>query len=459
MPFFPRIDPSDGSSLAAVQGHAPGDVQRRLDAAEAAFTAWRRSPMDERTALLRAVAGRLRDGADAYARLMAEEMGKPVSEGRAEVAKCAWLCDWAAEEGPALLLDRPADVGPDARAFTSYRPLGTVLGVMPWNYPFWQVFRYVVPALLAGNAALLKHAPNVPGCALAIETVLRDAGAPAGLFQALLIEVHALPGLLGHRAVRAATLTGSTRAGRSFASEAGRLLRPTVLELGGSDAYLVLEDADIPAAAGVCATSRLLNGGQSCIAAKRMIVVDAVHDAFVEAFVAAMAARVHGHPLDDATQLGPMARADLRDAVADQVDTTVAAGAGVALGGRRPDRPGFWYPATVLVDVPHDARTATEEVFGPAASVFRVRDERAGIALANAGELGLGAAVFTADLARGERIAREELEAGSCFVNTFVKSDPRLPFGGIADSGYGRELGPEGMRQFTNVKTVWVQGA
>ena len=271
------------------------------------------------------------------------------------------------------------------------------------------------------------------------------------------MEVDALPAVLDHPAVQATTLTGSTGAGRAFAAAASERILPSVLELGGSDAYLVLEDADVEAAAESCAASRLLNGGQSCISAKRLIVVEAVHDRFVEALVAAMGARTVGDPRQEGTDVGPMARADLRDVVAEQVAESVQAGARLALGGAAPDRPGFWFPPTVLVDVPVTTRCAREEVFGPAASVFRVTDEAEGIALANATDFGLGAAVFTRDLARGERIAREELVAGSCFVNAFVKSDPRLPFGGVRTSGYGRELGPEGIRQFTNLKTVWVE--
>lgn len=453
---FEQIRPVDGMRFGEIPAHTPEEVTARLAAADVAARAWRRTGIEVRADLLRAVAQRLRERAEPLAGLMADEMGKPVREGRGEAEKCAWLCDWAAENGPALLDDRPAEVG-STRAFVSYQPLGVVLGIMPWNYPLWQVLRYVAPALLAGNAALLKHAPNVPGCSLALETLFRDVGAPQGLFQSLLIEVDRLPVVLDHPAVQAATLTGSTRAGRAFAAAAAERLLPTVLELGGSDAYVILEDADVEAAAATCATSRLLNGGQSCIAAKRLIVVDAVHDRFVEALVARMRERTVGDPRQESTDVGPMARADLRDAVAEQVRDTVAAGARIALGAAVPDSPGFFYPPTVLVDVPVDARTAREEVFGPAASVFRVRDEAEAVALANASDYGLGAAVFTADRARGERIAREELVAGCCFVNAFVKSDPRLPFGGVRTSGYGRELGPEGIRQFTNAKTVWVE--
>lgn len=453
--MFPIIEPSSGRLLKTVDAHGPDERKARLELASVAFRDWRTSPMQDRVELLRALAGVLRERADGLAHLMATEMGKPVRDGRSEVAKCAWWCEWLATEGPGLLGDRLADVGRE-EAYVTYQPLGIVLGVMPWNYPLWQVFRYAAPAILAGNSVLLKHAPNVPGTTLVLEDLFREVLAPAGLFQALLIPVEQLEDVVAHPLVRAATLTGSTRAGRAFARLAAGHLVPTVLELGGSDAAVVLEDADIEAAARLCVTSRLLNGGQSCISAKRFIVVEAVADAFIDAVHAEMASAVVGDPYDEETAIGPLAREDLRDTLRRQVDDSIAGGARCLLGGVPDERAGWFYPPTLLVDVPLDVPVATEEVFGPVASVFRVPDEAAAISLANATSFGLGAAVFTADVRRGERIAREELEAGCCFVNGFVKSDPRVPFGGIGDSGYGRELGPEGVRQFTNTKTVWL---
>ena len=328
---------------------------------------------------------------------------------------------------------------------------------MPWNFPFWQVFRFAAPALMAGNAGVLKHASNVPGSALAIEEVLRDAGLPDGLFSTLLVGAGRVAGLIADRRVVAVTLTGSTPAGRAVAETAGHHLKKTVLELGGSDPYVVLEDADIELAAKTCAKSRLINCGQSCIAAKRFIVVDAVREAFVEAFVAEMRAAKMGDPRDDATTVGPMARRDLRDELHGQVEASVAGGARCLVGGTIPDGPGAFYPPTVLVDVRPGTPAHDDELFGPVASVIAARDERDAIRIANDTSFGLGAAVFTRDLDRGLRIAELELEAGACFVNDLVKSDPRLPFGGIKESGYGRELAPFGIREFVNVKTVYAK--
>jgi succinate-semialdehyde dehydrogenase/glutarate-semialdehyde dehydrogenase len=452
---FERIRPYDEVALAAIPHHTPAEVRARLDRSQEAYGSWRRATLDARAAHLRGVAERLESRIDDLVAIMADEMGKPVSGGRSEVEKCAWLCRWMADEGGAHLAPRAADVD-EASAGIVYRPLGGVLGVMPWNYPFWQVVRYATAALLAGNTVALKHAPNVQGCAAALEDLFDPDG--QGLFVNLAVPVDRLDEVLDHPHLRAACLTGSERAGRAFARETGGRLLPTVLELGGSDAGLVLHDADVAHAAETLATSRLLNTGQSCIAAKRMIVVDAVYDTFLEAFEAALKRRTVGDPHDPDTDLGPMARADLRDALHAQVQGTVRAGGRLVVGGEMPDDPGFAYPVTLVDRVPLTSAMATGEVFGPAAAVFKVRDEAEGIALANASDLGLGAAVFTTDLDRGRHIAADELEAGCCFVNSLVKSDPRVPFGGIKHSGFGRELGPEGVRSFTNVKTVWVEG-
>ena len=327
---------------------------------------------------------------------------------------------------------------------------------MPWNFPFWQVFRFAAPNLMAGNAGVLKHASNVPGCALAIEEVFRAAGFPEHLFRAVLVGSDVVGMLLEDKHVRAVTVTGSVSAGRAVAERAGALLKKSVLELGGSDPYLVLKDADLDLAAEVCAKSRLINSGQSCIAAKRFVVVGEVYDDFLQRFVAHMAAARVGNPMNERTEVGPQARVDLRDDLHDQVVRSAGAGARVVLGGAVPDRNGAWYPPTVLIDVQPGMPAWEEELFGPVASVIRARDEEDAIRIANATVFGLGAAVFTQDLERGERIARDHLEAGSCFVNAFVRSDPRLPFGGIKESGYGRELSPLGIREFVNVKTVCV---
>jgi succinate-semialdehyde dehydrogenase/glutarate-semialdehyde dehydrogenase len=386
---------------------------------------------------------------------MAQEMGKPMRAGAGEVEKCAWACEFYADAGPAMLEDQPVDAG-YYKSVVSFLPLGVVLAVMPWNYPFWQVFRFAAPALLAGNAALLKHSSQVPGCALAIQETLRAAGLPEDVFRTALVSGDAALELVKHPAIRAVTLTGGSEAGRAIASVAGKQLKKTVLELGGSDAYVVLADADLAQAARVCAAARLVNGGQSCIAAKRFIVEDAVYAEFAEAFATRLSAAQMGDPLDPDTDLGPLASVRLRDALHVQVEKSIAQGARLTLGGQVPQRVGAWYPPTLLEDVRPGMVAFDEELFGPVAALVRARDRAHACELANQSEFGLGAAVFTRDRAEGERIARDVLEAGACFVNDFVRSDPRLPFGGIKASGYGRELSSFGLYEFVNVKSVVV---
>jgi succinate-semialdehyde dehydrogenase/glutarate-semialdehyde dehydrogenase len=450
------VNPATGETIEEYPETPPEEVDRILHAADAAFHAWRRTSVQERAARLREAARLLRERAPEYARLMALEMGKPVRAGRAEAEKCALACDYYAENGPRFLA--PEMVETDAgRSFVAFRPLGAVLAIMPWNFPFWQVFRFAAPALMAGNAAVLKHASNVPGCALAIERLLRDAGFPPDLFRTVLVGSDAVDGIIGHPAVRAVTLTGGTPAGRAVAASAGRRVKKTVLELGGSDPYIVLEDADLEHAAAVCVASRLINSGQSCIAAKRFIVVESVREEFERLFIERMRAARMGDPLDEATELGPLARHDLRDGLHEQVQASVRAGARLVLGGEIPEGPGAYYPPTVLTDVKKGMPAFDDESFGPVAAIVPARDEAEAIRLANDSLFGLGAAVFTRDRERGERIATEELEAGSCFVNAFVRSDPRLPFGGVKESGYGRELSHYGLREFVNIKTVWVE--
>lgn len=455
VPRFEVRNPTTGALVEVIEGHSDAVVAQRIAAAARAQRSWRRVPLAQRTEVLVRAAALLRQRAEPLARQVAIEMGKPVVEGRAEVHKCALVCEYYAEHAARFLAPEPI-ASDAAQSYVAWRPLGVVLAVMPWNFPLWQVFRFAAPALAAGNGALLKHAPNVPRSALAVEALLRDAGLPQGVFQALLIDVEQVPAVLSDPRVAAATLTGSTAAGRAVAAGAGYCLKPTVLELGGSDPYLILEDAELQHAATASVTSRLINSGQSCIAAKRLVVVDAVYAPFVEAVVAEMGARVVGDPLDEATQIGPLARPDLREALHRQVTQTVEAGARLLLGGSPTPGPGCFYPPTVLADVPAGSPGAVEETFGPAISILRARDEAHAIELANDSAYGLGAAVFTADAARGRRIAEEELQAGACFVNDFVRSDPRLPFGGIKGSGYGRELSELGIRAFVNAKTVYV---
>jgi succinate-semialdehyde dehydrogenase/glutarate-semialdehyde dehydrogenase len=366
------------------------------------------------------------------------------------------VCEYYAEHAEAFLADEEVETEA-SRSFVTFRPLGVVLAVMPWNFPFWQVFRFAAPGLMAGNAAVLKHASNVFGCALAIEDVFREAGFPRHLFRTLRIGSKAVDGVIGHPRVRAATLTGSVGAGRAVAKKAGGELKKTVLELGGSDPYLILEDADLDAAVETCVTSRLINSGQSCIAAKRFIVPRRILAEVEERFVAGMRAKTMGDPLDEGSDLGPQARDDLRDDLHRQVEASVEKGARLLLGGEVPETSGAWYPPTVLSGVGPGMPAYEEETFGPVAAIIPVADEEEAIRVANDSDFGLGAAVFTRDAARGEEIAARRLDAGCCFVNAIVKSDPRLPFGGVKHSGYGRELGVFGIREFVNVKTVWVE--
>ena len=450
------VNPATGAVLGQYPTLEGPSVRHVLDRVAEAWPAWRDADFAHRAARMRAAAGILREQSRSYAELMTAEMGKPIKDAIAEVEKCAVGCLFYAEHAERMLAAESAQTEA-SRSYWAYRPLGIVLGVMPWNFPFWQVFRFAAPALMAGNAAVLKHASNVPGCALAIEDVFRDAGFPADLFRTLLVGSSAVNGILEDERVRAVSVTGSVAAGKAVAEKAGSLCKKSVLELGGSDPYLVLEDADLDLAAETCAKARLANSGQSCIAAKRFIVVDAVHDVFVQRFLARMRAARMGDPMDPTTEVGPQAREDLRDDLHDQVVRSVAAGATCLLGGAVPDEPGAWYPPTVLAGVRPGMPAFDEELFGPVAAVIRAQDEEEAIELANRTVFGLGAAVFTKDANRGERIARDRLEAGICFVNGQVHSDPRLPFGGIKDSGYGRELSELGIREFVNAKTVWVK--
>ncbi len=449
------INPATGEVLEEHEKTRPPEVSAALDRAGRAYRTWRAAGFPERSKAMRAAAAALLERKDHYAELMALEMGKPVTQGRAEIEKCAWVCDHFAEHAERRLASEPVTTGAK-ESFVAFVPLGAVLAVMPWNFPFWQVFRFAAPTLMAGNTAVLKHASNVPGCARAIGALFRDAGVPEGAFEVLLLRPEALAPVIQSPAIVAVTLTGSTEAGREVAGLAGRALKKTVLELGGSDPYVVFGDADLPMAAQVCADARLGNAGQSCIAAKRFVVTEAVHDRFVELLIERMKSKRQGDPLDPRTELGPLARLDLRAELHRQVESSVRAGARVALGGRIPEGAGAYYPPTVLTGVRPGMAAYSEELFGPVAAVIRVRDEEEGIRVANDTRFGLGASIFTRDLERARRLARDELEAGSCFVNAQVHSDPRLPFGGIKDSGYGRELGSFGIREFVNVKTVYV---
>lgn len=453
-PEFLSINPATGETFNSLAGHTLGEIDLALSQAVAAQAGWGRQSVAERTPLLRRVAGALRGQQAELARLITNEMGKPLAEALGEIEKCAWTCDFYADAAPAWLADQTV-ASNAAHSAVVYDPLGLVLAVMPWNYPFWQFFRFAAPALAAGNGIVLKHAANVSGCALAIAALLRRADCPEGLVQVLLIEPDLVAPLIADPRIAAVTLTGSTEVGSIVASQAGRALKKQVLELGGSDPFIVLADADLDLAAEVAVKARFVNNGQSCVNAKRFIVEDAVADRFVAAFVRAAAELTVGDPLSPHTQIGPMARANLRDHLHDQVLRSLAQGAELKLGGAPVPGPGFYYPPTVLDHVMPMMAAFTEETFGPVAAITRAPDAETAIALANDTEFGLGAALWTGDVERGRVLARR-IQAGAVFINGMVASDPRLPFGGIKRSGYGRELGEQGLREFVNVKTVWV---
>jgi succinate-semialdehyde dehydrogenase/glutarate-semialdehyde dehydrogenase len=450
------VNPATGEPGKSYDAASLDEALAAAAAARRAFLDWRRTSFARRSAVLHKAAGILRARKDEFARLMTEEMGKTVTDGRAEVEKCAFHCDWFADHAQEYLAQEAIDFDGE-EAFVTFNPLGVILAVMPWNFPFWQVIRAAAPALMAGNGMLLKHASNVPGCALAIQEVLHQAGVPKELFQTLLLPSREVESLIKDDEVAAVTLTGSVAAGKSVATAAGSVLKKCVLELGGSDAYLVLEDADIALAAKIAATARMVNGGQSCIAGKRFIVVRSVLEQFETALVEAMRGYAMGDPAKDGTKLGPMQSVEARDEIHHQVTESVRQGATLLLGGEIPDRPGAWYPATVLGNVRPGQPAYDEEVFGPVAAVIAAEDEADAIRIANESDFGLGSGVLTSDLDRGRRIAADELEAGMSFVNENVRSDPRAPFGGVKHSGYGRECSGYGIREFVNIKTVHVK--
>jgi succinate-semialdehyde dehydrogenase/glutarate-semialdehyde dehydrogenase len=453
-------NPATGKPIAEYPVMLAGDIDRLLRQAEHDYRHWRNTGFEERRSIMKNLATLLRSQSEAQARLISLEMGKPFRQAVGEVNKCAWVCDYFADHAEEFL--RPEEVALDgAKGVVRYEPLGVILGVMPWNFPWWQVIRFAAPAIMAGNGIVVKHAPNVTGCSIAIEKLFREAGFPEHLYRAVHIDLDEVDRLTGfmidHPVIKAVSVTGSTGAGRAVASKAGMALKRSVLELGGSDPYIVLEDADVHEAVDVCVAGRLLNTGQSCVAAKRFIVHSTVIEEFTGLLVHKMQKAVMGDPFTEGVEVGPIARADLRDLVHSQVERSVRDGAKLLCGGVMPEGPGCYYPPTVLAGVSRGMAAYEEEIFGPVATVIEVQDDDEAVAVANDSDYGLGSAVFSKDMARALAIAHQ-LETGCCFINSMVKSDPRLPFGGIKHSGYGRELSHHGIREFVNIRTLYLPG-
>jgi succinate-semialdehyde dehydrogenase/glutarate-semialdehyde dehydrogenase len=450
------VNPANNKIINNYAEMTDSEIKSIIDLVNSEYKQWKETSFDFRSRLMLNAAKVLRKNINEFAELMTIEMGKPIAQSRAEVEKCVWVCEYYAGNAEKFLSDEI--VATEARkSFITYQPIGVVLAVMPWNFPFWQVFRFAAPNLMAGNSGILKHASNVSGCALAIERVFKEAGFPDNIFRTILVSSKNFKDVIANEKIKAVTLTGSVPAGKSVASLAGSLIKKTVLELGGSDPYIILADADLEMAAKSCVTSRLINAGQSCIAAKRFIIVEKVYNEFEKLFFDIMSAKKMGDPLDESNDLGPQASIQLRDELHQQVTRSKELGANILLGGFVPETEGAYYPPTILSNVTSGMPAFDEELFGPVAALIKAKDENDAIELANKSIFGLGAAVFTSDIENGEKIAKTRLNAGCCFVNDFVKSDPRLPFGGINESGYGRELSPFGIKEFVNIKTVYVK--
>ncbi len=450
------VNPAIGKLIRSYPEMTIEEVNKIIYLVNDAFKEWKETTLNKRAKLMLNAANVLREQREELSKLMTEEMGKPIAQSRAEIEKCAWICEYYTANAEKFLEDELIETDA-AKSFVTYQPLGVVLAVMPWNFPFWQVFRFAAPGLMAGNAGLLKHSSNVSGCALAIEEIFRKAGFPENLFRIILLPSSDMDEVIKNKIIKAVTLTGSVPAGKAVAAAAGSVLKKTVLELGGSDPYIVLEDADLQLAADNCTTARLINGGQSCIAAKRFIVVEKIYDEFEKIFVKNMQNKKMGDPFDETNDVGPQASKALRDELHQQVLQSIEKGAELLLGGKIPEGEGAFYPPTVLSNVTKEMPAYDEELFGPVAALIKVKDEEEAIKVANDSVFGLGAAVFTKDEKIGEKIAKEKIIAGSCFVNAFVKSDPRLPFGGVNNSGFGRELSYLGIREFVNIKTVFIK--
>ena len=448
------INPTTGQLIKEYNTHSPSEVNDIIQQTHTDWLEWKSTSFAYRSERMMKAAELLNQHKEELAHLMSLEMGKVIGEARAEIEKCAWVCKYYAEEAESFMADELVETNA-SKSFISYEPIGIVFAIMPWNFPFWQVFRFAAPALMAGNAGVLKHASNVPGCALAIESIFKDAGFPGNLFRTLLIPSGDVEAVIVHPLIRAVSLTGSENAGRAVASIAGRALKKTLLELGGSDPYIVLEDADIDACVAVAARARMINNGQSCIAAKRFIVVESMLKVFEEKQVSLMGAMQYGDPLDENTDAGPLARADLRDELHVQVESTLKDGGKLLLGGKSVPGEGAFYQPTVITNVTRGMSLYHEETFGPVLAIIPVRDAAEAISVANDSDFGLGASIWTNDLELGESYARQ-IESGAVFINGMTVSDPRLPFGGIKNSGYGRELSQVGMREFVNIKSIWI---
>ena len=450
------INPANGQEIASYKEMTLEEVGAIIANVDSAYHEWRNTSFDHRATLLRRASELLQNRKEDLGRLMTLEMGKPFTQALAEVTKCATVCEYYADNAERILADQIIETDA-SKSYVAYRPIGIVFAVMPWNFPFWQVLRFAAPALMAGNVGILKHASNVQGCAKEIEKIFHDAGFPKNVFRILVISSKYVKDVINNPLVKAVTLTGSTPAGKAVASQAGNVLKKTVLELGGSDPYIILEDADLDQAITACMIGRFLNTGQSCIAAKRFIVVESILDEFRGKILQAMKNQKWGDPFDEDVNIGPMVNIWSRNEVHEQVIASIEKGAELLVGGEVPDVEGAFYPATLLDNVKPGMPAFDDEIFGPIASIIPVKDEAEAIKLANQTPFGLGGAVFTRDVEKGERIAANEIEAGCCFVNDFVRSDPRLPFGGIKESGYGRELSEVGIREFTNMKTVYIR--
>ncbi|MFP4292854.1 MAG: NAD-dependent succinate-semialdehyde dehydrogenase [Cyclobacteriaceae bacterium] len=449
------INPLTNEVIRDFEEHSDVQIENALQRADATYYQWRKTSFEEREKLMHAAADVLRKNKEKYAQTMTDEMGKTKKEAIAEVEKCALCCDYYAENAAKFLADEPLEID-QGEAYIAYNPIGTVLAVMPWNFPYWQVIRFAAPNLMAGNVGILKHASNVPQCALVLEEVFREAGFPEGCFQSLLISSKKIDSLLGDRRIRAATLTGSEGAGSKVASKAGQELKKTVLELGGSDPFIVLADADIEKAATTAVKARMINCGQSCIAAKRFLVVQEVYDQFMEIFVKKMSELKQGDPNEDGVDYGPMAREDLAEQLLEQTQKSIDKGAEVLLGGDRPDRKGAFFNTTILGNLKPGMPAYDEEMFGPVASVFRCKDVEEAILIANDSPYGLGGSVWTQDIEKGKKVVRQ-VDSGAVYINKMMASHPALPFGGVKLSGYGRELSHLGIREFVNQKTVWLE--